>query len=323
MQWVTSQTDVNYVVMKKKITVFAPATVANLGCGFDTMGLAINAPGDELRLEINKENKIRIRKITGDQGKLSYDPKRNTVGVAIQALLNALEINQGFDIYLSKKMPLGSGLGSSAASSIAGAFAANELLGSPFRRTDLVPFGMAGEKVASGAAHADNVAPCLLGGITLIRSYDPLEVISLAVPEKLMVVVVYPHVELLTKNARAVLPKTFSIKDGVAQWSNTAALVAGLYTDNYSLIGRAVTDRIAEPHRAGLIPSFHQVKASAIINGALACSISGSGPSVFALAQKKSDADKIAKAMQAEFSRGKIKSTSYISPVNLKGVKII
>ena len=193
--------------MKKKITVFAPATVANIGCGFDSMGLAIDLPGDELMLELNNEKKIRIRKITGDGKKLSYDPKKNTSGVAIQALLDALEIKQGMDVYLHKKMPLGSGLGSSAASSVAGAFAANELLGRPFRREELVSFAMAGEKVASGVAHGDNAAPSLLGGIVLIRSYKPLEVISLPVPEKLMVIVVHPDVELLTKKSRSVLPK--------------------------------------------------------------------------------------------------------------------
>lgn len=309
--------------MKKKITVFAPATVANIGCGFDSMGLAIDAPGDELRLELNNEKKIRIRKISGDQKKLSLDPKKNTVSVSIQALLNTLEINQGFDIYLTKKMPLGSGLGSSAASSVAGVFAANELLGQPFRKMDLVPFAMAGEKLASGTAHADNAAPSLLGGIVLIRSYDPLEVISLAVPDKLIVVVVHPDVELLTKNSRAVLPKSISLKDGIAQWSNTAALVAGLYTNNFSLIGRSVSDRIAEPHRASLIPCFNDVKASAIIKGALACNISGSGPSVFALAVGKSKAAEIAKAMRSAFSKANIKSTAYISTVNKIGVRII
>ena len=309
--------------MKKKITVFAPATVANIGCGFDSMGLAIDSPGDELRLELNNEKKIRIRKISGDHKKLSLDPKKNTVSVSIQALLNTLEINQGFDIYLSKKMPLGSGLGSSAASSVAGVFAANELLGQPFRKMDLVPFAMAGEKLASGTAHADNAAPSLLGGIVLIRSYDPLEVISLAVPDKLIVVVVHPDVVLLTKNSRAVLPKSISLKDGIAQWSNTAALVAGFYTNDFSLIGRSVSDRIAEPHRASLIPCFKDVKASAIIKGALACNISGSGPSVFAFAVGKSKAAEIAKAMRSAFSKAKIKSTAYISPVNKRGARII
>jgi homoserine kinase len=309
--------------MKKKITVFAPATVANLGCGFDAMGLAIDAPGDELTLEINTLKSLRIRKISGDQKKLSYDPLKNTASVAIQSLLETLEINQGFDIYLKKKMPLGSGLGSSAASAAAGAYAVNELLGRPFSKMELVRFAMAGEKIASGAAHADNAAPSLLGGIVLIRSYEPLEIISLPVPDKLLIVVVHPDVEVLTKNARAVLPKNIPMKDGIAQWSNTAALVAGLYSKDYELIGRAITDHVAEPYRAGLIPCFSEVKLAALSHGALGCSISGSGPSVFALCKGQKTAESIAKAMQKEFSKKKIKSVSYISGVNRKGVKSI
>ena len=277
--------------MKKKITVFAPATVANLGCGFDAMGLAIDAPGDELTLELNSLKSLCIRKISGDQKKLSYDPFKNTAAVAIQSLLDALEINQGFDIYLKKKMPLGSGLGSSAASAAAGAFAVNELLGRPFTKVELIRFAMAGEKVASGAAHADNAAPSLLGGIVLIRSYEPLEIISLPIPDKLLIVVVHPDVEVLTKNARAVLPKSIPMKVGIAQWSNTAALVAGLYSDDYELIGRAITDHVAEPYRAGLIPCFNEVKLAALTNGALGCSISGSGPSVFAFCKGKQAAE--------------------------------
>jgi homoserine kinase len=309
--------------MKKKITVFAPATVANLGCGFDAMGLAIDAPGDELTLEFNNLKSLRIQKISGDRKKLSYDIKKNTASVAIQSLLDALEINQGFDIYLKKKMPLGSGLGSSAASAAAGAFAVNELLGRPFSKMELVRFAMAGEKIASGAAHADNAAPSLLGGIVLIRSYEPLEIISLPVPNKLLIVVVHPDVEVLTKNARAVLPKSFPMKDGIAQWSNTAALVAGLYSNDYELIGRSITDHIAEPYRSRLIPGFSEVKLAALSHGAIGCSISGSGPSVFALCTGKKNAEAIAKVMQKEFSKKKIKSVSYISGVNKKGVSVI
>ncbi len=309
--------------MKKKITVFAPATVANLGCGFDAMGLAIDAPGDELTLELNNQKSLRIQKISGDQKKLSYDIKKNTASVAIQSLLDALEINQGFDIYLKKKMPLGSGLGSSAASAAAGAFAVNELLGRPFSKMELVRFAMAGEKIASGAAHADNAAPSLLGGIVLIRSYEPLEIISLPVPDKLLIVVVHPDVEVLTKNARAVLPKSIPMKDGIAQWSNTAALVAGLYSKDYELIGRSITDHVAEPYRSRLIPCFSEVKLAALSHGALGCSISGSGPSIFAFCTGKKNAEAIAKAMQKEFSKKKIKSVTYISGVNKKGVRVI
>jgi len=266
----------------KPIRVFAPATVANLGCGFDVMGCAIDQPGDELQLSFNRNKRLVIKTISGDGGKLSYDPKKNTSTVAIQALLNALKSKQGFDIVLDKKMPLDSGLGSSAASSVAGVYAANVLLGKPFSKKELVQFAMQGEKVASGAAHADNVAPCMLGGIILIRSYHPLDIIRLPVPEKLFLVVVHPQVEVLTKDARAVLKKNVPIEDAILQWGNTAALTAGLFSNDLKLVGRAVDDHIAEPYRAPLIPYFEKVKKAAMNSGALACSISGSGPSIFA-----------------------------------------
>jgi homoserine kinase len=309
--------------MKSKITVFAPATVANLGCGFDAMGLAIDQPGDIIVLEKNKDKRLFIKKITGDNKKLSTDPARNTATVAIQALLDAAEVEAGFNITLHKKMPLGSGLGSSAASAVAGVFAANELLGKPFNKEELVRYAMEGERFASGDAHADNAAPCMLGGIVLIRSYEPFELISLPVPSKLHVIVIHPNVEVLTKDARAILPASFPLKAGVAQWSNTAAFVAGLYKNDYELIGRSVSDYIAEPFRGSLIPALAEVKSAAYRNGALACSISGSGPSVFALTEGKTHLEKIAGAMKKEFLKAKIKCTIYISPVNKKGAKII
>ena len=307
----------------KSINVFAPATVANLGCGFDIMGLAIDEPGDEVSLSLNNEKKLIIKKIIGDGGKLSYEAKKNTCTVAIQSMLNAMKSKQGFDVVLKKKMPLGSGLGSSAASAVAGVYAANVLFGKPFSKRELVPFAMQGEKVASGAAHADNVAPCMLGGIILIRSYHPLDIIQLPVPEKLFLVVVHPHVEVLTKDARAVLRKNIPMKDAVRQWGNTAALTAGLYENNLDLVGRAVEDYVAEPFRSSLIPHFKKVKNAALDHGAIACSISGSGPSIFAMCDEKSGARKIAEAMKKIFSNHKIKSESYISLVNNKGAKVL
>ncbi len=309
--------------MKDNLTVFAPATVANLACGFDVMGLAICAPGDEVTVQFNRLKKIRIRKISGDKGRLATDAAKNTASVAIQALNDDLHIDQGFDVTIKKKMPLGSGLGSSAASAVAGVFAANELLGRPFSRTELVPFAMMGEKMACGAAHADNVAPSMMGGIVLIRSYAPLDLISLPVPKKLVVVVVHPHVEVLTKDARAVIPKKIFLHEGVAQWANTAALTAGLFQSDFDLIARSVHDSVAEPNRAALIPRFFEVKNAAMMNGAIACSISGSGPSVFAFVEGMSLAKQIALAMRKEFLKGKIKSDAFISPVNTKGVHIV
>lgn len=302
------------------ISVFAPATVANLACGFDVMGLAIDSPGDEVRVEFNRTKEIRIRRITGDGGKLSSDPVKNTAAVSIQALIDDLHIDQGFDVYIKKQMPLGSGLGSSAASSVAGVFAANELLGRPYSRRELVPFAMEGERIACGSAHADNVAPSMMGGIVLIRSYQPLDIISLPVPKKLMVVVVHPEVEVLTKDSRAVLPRKIDMSTGISQWANTAAFTAGLFANDFDLIARSVVDHVAEPYRASLIPHFEDVKSAALFSGALACSISGSGPSVFALAEGKKDAGEIAYAMKYQFKKNKIKCTAFISSVNMKGV---
>lgn len=310
--------------MKNSITVFAPASVGNVGCGFDVMGLCIDTPGDEVKVSFNNTNKLLIKKISGDGGKLSYDANQNTVSVAIAALLKKIKSKQGFDIELKKKMPLGSGLGSSAASAVAGAFAANELLGKPIKkRMDLVPFAMEGERVACGTAHADNVAPCMLGGISLIRNNSPLELISLPVPKNLYVVVVHPHVEVLTKDARAVMRKEIPMPDAIKQWGNTAALVAGLYESDYTLIGKAIEDVIAEPYRAKLIPEFYKVKQAAIDNGALGCTISGSGPSLFALCKGNNGCKKIATAMQKAFAAKNIKSDAFISKVNSEGVKVI
>ncbi len=307
----------------KKIKVFAPATVANLACGFDVMGLAINEPGDEVSIELNDSGELRIIKITGDEGKLTLDSKKNTVTVSILNMMKQMGKKLGADISLRKKMPLGSGLGSSAASSVAGVFAMNELLGRPFSRTELIPFAMEGERIACGSAHADNVAPCMLGGIVLIRSYDPLEIISLPVPKDLYLAVVHPHIEVMTRDARAVLPKKIDLKTGIKQWANTAALVAGLYSSDYKLIGRSVVDHVAEPARAALLPHFLELKEVVMGSGALACSISGSGPSVFALCKSEKNAVLVSSAMKKFYKKYKIGSETFVSKVNTKGVRVI
>lgn len=307
----------------RSVRVFAPATVANLACGFDVMGLAINAPGDFVEMKKNDLHEIRIVKMTGDGGKLSRDADKNTAGVSVAAMMRYMELNQGFDIVLKKQMPLGSGLGSSAASSAAAVFAANELMGRPFEKSALVHFAMEGERVACGSAHADNVAPCLLGGIVLIRSYDPLDIISLPVPSNLHVVVVHPHVEVLTRDSRAVLPQEIKMKTGITQWANTAAFVAGLFQSDYQLISRAVEDHVAEPARAALIPHFYAVQEAALLKGALACSISGSGPSIFALTQGAAKANLVAAEMKKVFRKHKTACDVFVSPVNKKGTRVI
>lgn len=308
---------------KKSITVFAPATIANIACGFDVFGMAIDHIGDEVKIVPNNKNILQIKSISGDRNKLTKDVKENIVAISIQALLDALKSKQGFDIYLKKKMPLSSGLGSSAASSVAGLFAANEYFGKPFTRSELVPFAMEGERIACGTAHADNVAPSLMGGIVLCRNVQPVEVIVLPVPTQLYAVVIHPHYELKTSDSRKALPKKISIKTASLQWANTAGLVHALHTQDYALLGRCVTDHVAEPFRSKLIPHFDAAKSAALESGALACSISGSGPSIFALTKGLLSAKKIAAAMKSVYKKSKMGADVYISKVNTKGAKLI
>ena len=303
----------------KSIRVFAPASVSNLGCGFDIFGLAIDKPGDEVTVSWSKTGETFIRKIDGAGNLLPLEVSKNTAGVAVQMFLKTVGEKRGIEIAIKKKMPLGSGLGSSAASAVAAVFAANMLLGKPYSRKDLIPFAMEGERVACGTAHADNVAPSLLGGIVLVRSLDPLDVIQLPVPKNLNIVVVHPHVEVLTKDSRAVLKKNILLKKAVMQWANTAAFVSALYENDLAALGRSVMDYVAEPARAGLIPSFYQVKDAAMHHGALACSISGSGPSVFALCHRNEK--EVAAAMRKEFQKAGIRSDVFVSKVNKAGVR--
>jgi len=306
-----------------EIRVFAPATVANVACGFDILGFAIDRPGDEVRMRLTFEPGVRIVAIKGDGGRLPLDPARNTVSVPVLALLKRLKSNQGFAIELHKKMPLGSGLGSSAASAVAGVFAANELLGNPLKRMDLLEFALEGERVACGSAHADNAAPALLGGFALVRSYHPLDVVQIATPEKLHCTVLHPQIEIRTEDARKILRKQILFKDAVTQWGNIAGLIAGLMNSDYELIRRSLQDVIIEPVRAILIPGFREVKQAAIAAGALGCSISGSGPSLFALSSSPETAEAVAKAMSSEMAALKIGSEAYVSKINRVGPRIL
>jgi len=304
----------------KTIKVFAPATVANLACGFDIMGLAIDKPGDVVELTPNTTGELLIRKITGDGGKLSLNPLQNTVSVAIASFLQSIHSRQGFDIVLRKQMPLGSGMGSSAASSAAGAMAVNEFFGRPYAKEQLVPFAMEGERVACGTAHPDNVAPSLMGGVVLCHSSGRM--ISLPVPKQLYVVVLHPSIELLTRDSRNALPKKIPLKDAVKQWSNTAALTAAFFNKDMELLRDAMIDWVAEPVRGPLIPGFFDIKEAAMRH-ALACSISGSGPSVFAMTEGLKSATATGTAMQAVCRKAKIKSRLYISRINTAGAKRI
>lgn len=309
--------------MRDSIKVFAPATVANVTCGFDILGFAVDQPGDEITLKKSNSGKVKILEIKGDGGALPLDADKNTCSAVIKMFLKDLDIEQGIDIYLHKKMPLGSGLGSSAASSVAAIFAINELLGKPRSLKELLPFAMEGERVACGAAHADNVAPGLYGGFVLIRSYEPLDVIRLQTPEGLYATLVHPQIEVKTKDAREILRKQIYFKDSVKQSGNVAGLIAGLLTSDFDLISRSMHDHIVEPIRSILIPGYNVVKDAVMETGALGAGISGSGPSIFALSHDADIAEKVAKKMRAVYAGFEIESETYVSKINQVGPKIL
>lgn len=307
----------------ESIQVFAPATVANVACGFDIFGLAVDNPGDEVIVRKRQDDKIVITSITGDNGKLPYDPEKNTVSVPILNYLQSIHSTAGFDIELHKKMPLGSGLGSSSASSVAGVFAVNELLDRPLSSQELLPFSMEGERVACGSAHADNVAPALMGGFVVVRSYSPLDIFKVPTPENLYVTIVHPDIEVNTKDARYILRNEVQLKKAISQMGNVAGLVAGLMQSDFSLISRSMVDFIIEPIRSILIPEYFNVKNAALDAGALGCSISGAGPSIFTFSEGKETAEKVSIAMQEKFHAVGIKTNAFVSTINQNGPKVI
>ncbi len=309
--------------MINKIKIFAPATVSNVGCGFDTIGFAIDQPGDIVVLSLRKDVKVRIKKITGDGGVLPYEIKKNTATVGILEMLKHYpDKSIGVDVEIRKKMPIGSGLGSSAASSVAAVYGMNKLLGDYFSEKQILDFAIKGESIASGAIHADNVAPCILGGIVLIRDYNPLDIVKLPIPN-LYCTVLFPHIVIETKKARKLIKKEIPLSKARKHFGNIGTLVSGLYEDDIEMIGKAIEDEISEPARAKLIPNFYDIKNAALKNGAYGCSISGSGPSIFAFAKTLEDAKKIGTSMKRIVNQAGIKSTLYISKINPLGPKII
>lgn len=310
--------------MNQEVRVFAPATVANVAVGFDILGFAIDGPGDEVVARRTDKAGVRITCITGDKGKLPLLAEKNTAGFAALRLLEQLgERTVGVEMEIHKKMPFGSGLGSSAASAAAGVMAVNALLGMPLPKVETLHCAVMGEQIADGAYHADNVAPSLLGGITFIRANQGLDVHHLPIPADLHAAVVYPHVSILTKDARDVLSPTTTLSQCIHQCGNLGGLIVGLYESDYDLIGRALHDVIIEPQRAKLIPGFSEVKANALEAGALGCSISGAGPSVFALCRGRETAQAAGEAMQQSFLNQDIPCDLYVSPINKEGAKII
>lgn len=293
------------------VVATAPATVANVGPGFDLLGFTLAGPGDDVRVSWADTPGITISQIVGDSGKLSYDPAQNCIGVVASALLNAQGCERGISLELTKGLPLGSGMGSSAASSAAAALAVNALLGSPFSPAELVRFAMIGEVRACGTAHADNVAAAILGGIVLISSYEPLRIVELPCPPSLYYAVVNPHFALETSHSRSVLPKQIPLATSIKQSAALASLLCGLYTNDYDRIASALVDYIAEPARFPLIPFSSDVKDAARRAGGINCNISGSGPSLFSLCPSPEVADDVASAMNGAFAAAGITSTTH------------
>ena len=304
-----------------EIKIFCPATIANISCGFDVLGLCLEATGDEMIIRKSDVKGIRITKIVGAD--LPLETSKNVAGVAGLALLEAIDYEFGFDIEIYKNIKAGSGIGSSAASAAGAVFGINELVGKPFTRKELVAFAMKGEAIASGSEHADNVAPAILGGITLVRSTIPLDIIKIESPSELYATVIHPQIELKTSEMRAVLQPMISLKSAIVQWGNLGGLIAGFYTSDYELIGRSLHDEIVEPLRGPFIPKFDVIKKVALENGTLGSGISGSGPSIFALSKGIETANRIAKAMSAVYDEMDLPYEIHVSKVNSEGVKII
>ncbi|MCM5663449.1 homoserine kinase [Galbibacter mesophilus] len=304
-----------------EIKLFCPATIANVSCGFDVLGLCLDSTGDEMLVRKTKEKGVRITKITGQD--LPLETEKNVAGVAVLALLKEIETEFGFEIEIIKKIKPGSGIGSSAASAAGAVFGVNKLLGEPFTKEKLVEFAMLGEELASGAAHADNVAPALLGGFTLVKGYEPFEVIKLHSPKEIYATVIHPQIEVKTADARSVIKQTIPLKKAIIQWGNLAGLVSALYTEDYELLSRCLHDEIVEPMRSPLIPGFHKVKQAAKDAGALGSGISGSGPSIFALSKGEDIAKKAAEAMAEVYKDFGVDYDIHVSKINTEGVKIL
>ncbi len=302
----------------KEITVFAPATVSNVVCGFDCLGFALDAPCDEMTVRLTGKKTVVIKHL--DDFGLPEQADRNIAGVALLALLETVEENIGFDVEITKNIKPGSGVGSSSASAVGAVGAANKLLGDRFSQLELAEFALTGEFVASQSRHADNVAPCLFGGFTLVRSVTPLDVVALEFPT-LYATIIHPQIEIKTSEARKILPAQISLTDAVRQWSNVGALVAALSKGDYGLISRSLEDFIVEPVRSKLIPHFDALKTESLRAGALGGGISGSGPSVFMLSENIETAQKVETAMREIYARTDIDFHVYVSKINPEGVR--
>ena len=304
-----------------QIKIFSPASVANVSCGFDVLGFCLDKIGDEMQVKMTDKPGIEIGEIKGQ--KLPKDPLKNVASIAVQSMLDDYPFKNGFKIDIDKKIKPGSGIGSSAASAAGAVFAVNELLGKPFSKKELIKYANASEAFASGVPHADNLAPVLLGGFTLVRDNKNLDVISLPSPPDLMVTIIHPKIELKTIHSRSILKKNIPLNKAVQQWGNLGAFVSALYTNDYDLLSRSIEDKVIEPIRSMLIPKYQEVKKIVLESGALGCGISGSGPSIFALSKGKLNAKKVGDAMEIVYKSIDLEFDIHYSQINKNGIKII
>jgi homoserine kinase len=305
------------------VTAFAPATVSNVACGFDVLGFPMEEPGDFVTARLTSSG-VQIDDIIGDQGRLPREADRNTAGVAARAILEAAGERRGVALTIRKGLPLSSGLGGSAASAAAAVVAVNALIDGHASMDTLVKCALEGEGLGAGGAHPDNIAPAICGGFVLVRHPNPLDIIRLPVPAGLTVVVVHPDLEIETARARALLGTSVPLADAVRQWANLGALVHGLHVGDFALISRSLEDSIAEPRRAPLVPGLAAIKRAAMDAGALGCSLSGSGPSIFALCRDRSVAERVAPAMTAAVQKAiPGESQTYISSISTRGAYVV
>ena len=309
---------------KKMVEVFAPATIANVGCGLDIFGLAVDKPGDIIRAIKTEEKGIRISKIKGADN-LPTDPKKNTATVSIQALLKTYKkpLSFGIEVEIEKLMPLKSGMGSSAASSVAGVFAANELLGRPFTKKELVNFALEGEFIACGAKHADNVAPCMVGGFVGITEYSPLQFHSIPLPKDISFLLIHPHVEISTEVSRKIIKQQIPIKNHIKQTGHVVGVLSGLYLNDISMFCSHIQDHILEPVRSMLIPGYAAITSILKKNGALAANISGSGPTIFAIFSDEEKRENARKKVASFFEKSNIKVDFFLANPDNKGARVI
>ncbi|MCF7560673.1 homoserine kinase [Sabulilitoribacter multivorans] len=304
-----------------EIKIFSPATVANVSCGFDVLGFCLDSVGDNMVIRKSGKKGIHITKIEGFD--LPYETVSNVAGVSALAMYDKLDVDFGFEIEIYKNIKPGSGIGSSAASAVGSVFGMNELLGRPFNRTQLTQFAIKGEALASKCEHADNLAPAIFGGFTLVKSISPLEILNIPSPNNLYATIIHPQIEIKTSEARAILPNEIPLSKAITQWANFGSLIHALHTNDYELIGNSLNDVVVEPYRSKLIPHFDDVKTEAIKAGALGAGISGSGPSIFSLSKGLVNAMNVKEAIKNVYSKTEITFDIHVSKINNEGIKIL